>query len=775
MPLKKERFSIVQDNMAEAIDVDDSRGRSVPINMNFIETGYLTKDTGFSLVGATETDELHSLYNYKKKDGTSYLIRAKGTVLQKYNTTTFLWEDITISGAATITIATPGVVTLTNHNLNAYDTIKFSTNGTLPTGIVAGTTYYISASGLTADAFQISATRGGASIATTGSSSGTHTVTRVYKAGAKFGWLTYDDILYGCNAFDPMFTWNGREMIEYVSNPRGNILEVYEDRMYVSGVNTGDVEAGTCTMTIASPAVVTKTAHGLRAGNKIVFTTTGTLPTGVIAGREYYVISTSLTADTFQFSASPSGTAVNTSGSQTGTHTLTPQNNLLSVYYSEVGTGLFLSTTATISNATPAVVTANNHGFLPNQAITFSTTGALPSPLVAGNIYYVSAAGFTSNAFQITSAQNGVSIGTTTAGSGTHTVRSANLNLTVFSSSNVFQPVGTDKVTSLKNYYGSLLVFKRNSIWKVTRVQDTLGIFYNKQEVQTSQYGAVSDKCVVWVENDIWFYTGREVRAFGFKDQQTGVLGLNASVLSEQIKETLALVDITNYDYAHAYYHNRRFYLGVATGNNPVLNDTTFVCHTLYKNSWTKYTGRDKSASNQIYSVDDTVYSVRNASPYSVIAWSDSVLSDNGTAISSTVTFKKIEDKDFNLFNIYRYLDLMFKNLEGKITITIYQDKSDVRTTKSKVFYIGQGLEDELGSLGETDFGQSLVGDSFGQEIISSPFLKRRVSFLAKAQSLTIQLSNNSVGETFTVAQFAVNGFKQDKKTFSPAAIISVR
>lgn len=77
----------------------------------------------------------------------------------------------------------------------------------------------------------------------------------------------------------------------------------------------------TITMTIASPAVVTWTDHGLQAGSTVVFTTTGALPTGVTAGTRYYVISTGLTASAFQFSATEGGSAVNTSGSQSGTHT----------------------------------------------------------------------------------------------------------------------------------------------------------------------------------------------------------------------------------------------------------------------------------------------------------------------------------------------------------------------------------------------------------------------------------------------------------------------
>lgn len=79
---------------------------------------------------------------------------------------------------------------------------------------------------------------------------------------------------------------------------------------------------GTATMTIASPAVVTLNSHGLVAGDAIFFTTTGALPTGVTAGTRYFVISTDLTANTFKFSATFFGGAVNTSGSQSGVHTL---------------------------------------------------------------------------------------------------------------------------------------------------------------------------------------------------------------------------------------------------------------------------------------------------------------------------------------------------------------------------------------------------------------------------------------------------------------------
>jgi len=79
---------------------------------------------------------------------------------------------------------------------------------------------------------------------------------------------------------------------------------------------------GNATITIATPAVVSFTAHGLTANDTVQFTTTGDLPTGLLPSTNYYVIATGLTADAFQLSVSYAGVAINTTGSQSGVHTL---------------------------------------------------------------------------------------------------------------------------------------------------------------------------------------------------------------------------------------------------------------------------------------------------------------------------------------------------------------------------------------------------------------------------------------------------------------------
>lgn len=77
----------------------------------------------------------------------------------------------------------------------------------------------------------------------------------------------------------------------------------------------------TVTISIATPGVVTWENHGLTAGQQIQLTTTGALPTGLSASTTYFVIP--VDANSFQLAATQNGTAIATSGSQSGVHTCT--------------------------------------------------------------------------------------------------------------------------------------------------------------------------------------------------------------------------------------------------------------------------------------------------------------------------------------------------------------------------------------------------------------------------------------------------------------------
>lgn len=93
---------------------------------------------------------------------------------------------------------------------------------------------------------------------------------------------------------------------------------------YAALFNAISPVVGTFTVTIATPAVVTLTGHGLQTGDQVYLTTTGTLPTGLSANTLYYAIR--IDANTFNLATSRANayaaTKIATSGTQSGTHTL---------------------------------------------------------------------------------------------------------------------------------------------------------------------------------------------------------------------------------------------------------------------------------------------------------------------------------------------------------------------------------------------------------------------------------------------------------------------
>ena len=117
---------------------------------------------------------------------------------------------------------------------------------------------------------------------------------------------------YGSPSNDSLRIWSQSNFGEdLVFGPRGGA-------MYYWNATYGVVPL-IVTITIASPGVFTAAAN-FSNGDALVLNTTGALPTGLVPGTVYYVINSSGT--TFNLSTTYGGTAITTSGSQSGTHTI---------------------------------------------------------------------------------------------------------------------------------------------------------------------------------------------------------------------------------------------------------------------------------------------------------------------------------------------------------------------------------------------------------------------------------------------------------------------
>jgi len=190
------------------------------------------------------------------------------------------------SSAVTISHASPAVVTWTAHGLSAGAQVYFTTTASLPSPLAANTVYYVLASGLTSNTFEVSTKPGGAAVNTTSGGSGTQTsyalANFINKPGGRFGTVTSDP------AFEP----NGAAAVV------GNYVQIeyaYWDATYhavytVVGGDSGG-PSGCCIETTAAvtvPAlgstvtVSLPTTTGLYDGQPITITSPSTTITGII-------------------------------------------------------------------------------------------------------------------------------------------------------------------------------------------------------------------------------------------------------------------------------------------------------------------------------------------------------------------------------------------------------------------------------------------------------------------------------------------------------------
>jgi hypothetical protein len=147
-------------------------------------------------------------------------------------------------------------------------------------------------------------------------------------------------------------------------------LTVSSDALGTAGnawILDGQGAIGT-SVTIATPGVFTSTAHDLKVGDAIVFTSLGTI-TGISTNTVYYITATSFAATTFTVATTRGGTALQITGS---TSAFTFYRLLFPFRFQTTAIG-----------SPQQVFFPNPLRSISNGAINF----LIPTPLTSGSIY----------------------------------------------------------------------------------------------------------------------------------------------------------------------------------------------------------------------------------------------------------------------------------------------------------------------------------------------------------------------------------------------------
>jgi hypothetical protein len=340
----------------------------------------------------------------------------------------------------TMTIASPCVVSWAAHGFPAGTPVNFTVapGGSLATGIVSSTIYYISITGLAAGTFQLSDTQAHAlagtnPVNTSGSQSGVITgyapTTIVF---ANHGLTTNTPLVFattgalptGVTAGPPFYVLAlllSTNTFQIGTAPAAVPIQTSGSQSGTQSVVPGQqitpAPAATVTLTLGSPGIVNWAAHGLPAGTPVMFSTTGNLPGGIALGQTFYISNANILAGSFTISATLAGalsdlanlaaslpdSELSFGGAQSGVHTATA----------------------------PTTILWNNHALVPNTPVIFETTGALPAGLLPGVVLFVSQALITTNTFQVSSLPGGLAIIMTAAGSGVQTITIASNNVRI--------------------------------------------------------------------------------------------------------------------------------------------------------------------------------------------------------------------------------------------------------------------------------------------------------------------------------------------------------
>jgi hypothetical protein len=181
----------------------------------------------------------------RNNDGSITIFAATAGRLWKMNNSDFSWTPVSKVANCTISNASPGVVSLTAHGLVAGDAVVFSTTGALPTGLTVGTVYYVISAGLTANAFEVSATAGGSAINTSSAGSGTQSVTDVYTsipAGDQWQFAQFNNFVFAVqiNAAPQVFDLTSSTVFADLagSPPQARYIAVVNRFVVLSGLGS---------------------------------------------------------------------------------------------------------------------------------------------------------------------------------------------------------------------------------------------------------------------------------------------------------------------------------------------------------------------------------------------------------------------------------------------------------------------------------------------------------------------------------------------------------
>lgn len=292
--------------------------------------------------------------------------------------------------------------------------------------------------------------------------------------------------------------------------------------------------------------------------------------------------------------------------------------------------------------------------------------------------------------------------------------------------------------TGVIRFKDALLVFKENSIYKFGF--STSGL--PQVEQVSGSIGAASQRSIVAVENDVFFYAkGRGVFTIG-NEAGFSFDVLRTNELSAKVRSYIQSISGTRHENVSAVYattNNVNLIIFSYTPSGSTTNSEALVYDrerlawyrwtNIQANCWANY--RDSSGVESVLYGDDASGYVKQ-----ILTGSD----DFGTAITATARLKAVDFKEPARYKRLKNLDIILRQPTGNITLNIIKDGV---TTEVSIPLTSINPTVNFGHYVFTEF---LFGESIGTGVTAQDenLLKTKKNVNIEGRSFLLEFKNSS-------------------------------
>lgn len=264
-----------------------------------------------------------------------------------------------------------------------------------------------------------------------------------------------------------------------------------------------------------------------------------------------------------------------------------------------------------------------------------------------------------------------------------------------------------DDITGLELFQNKIVVFKEKSIWELTIGTVTIGnwtIANPTVSAITNSHGAVSNKTIVPVENDVFFLTRKGVYVLGYEPNILNVLRTNE--ISARVRPFFDNLSYSDLQQASAEYIDKRYLVSFPSIKKTIAYDRERLAWT---GPWITTFGINNW---HVYFDSDGVqkWLAGDSSDSYVSDFHSGYTNDKGTAFNTILRTKKENFGDWSVFKTIKDLFLNFRNVQGEVGVQVQIEDRSGAVNVVESFSVSTTSANS--GWGSSLWGNTLWGDS---------------------------------------------------------------